>query len=63
MENIFETALNDCTVTWDVGSANIVRRFPHKEQSQKRQSGETSNLESNNSKRQKCSRLPTVSES
>ena len=63
MENIFETALNDCTVAWDVGSADIVRCFPRKERGQKRQSGEASNLESNNSKRQKRSGLLTVSES
>ena len=63
MENILEIALNDRTVAWDVGSANIVRRFPRKERSQKRQSGEGSNLESNNSKRQKRSGLLTVSES
>ena len=31
MENIFETALNDCTVAWDVGSANVKRCFPRKE--------------------------------
>ena len=63
MENIFETALNDRTVAWDVGGANILRRFPRKERGQKRQSGEGSNLESNNSKRQKHSGLLTVSES
>ena len=63
MENIFETALNDRTVAWDVGSADIVRCFPRKERGQKRQSGEASNLESNNSKRQKRSGLLTVSES
>ena len=63
MENIFETALNDPTVAWDVGSANIMRCFLRKERGQKRQSGEGSNLESNNSKRQKRSGLLTVSES
>ena len=63
MENIFETVFNDCTVTWDVGSANIVHCFPHKERGQKRQSGKASNLESNNSKRQECSGLLMVSES
>ena len=31
MENIFETALNDHTVAWDVGSANLMRCFPRKE--------------------------------
>ena len=36
MENIFETALNDPAVAWDVGSANIVRCFPRKERGQKR---------------------------
>ena len=63
MENILETALNDRTVAWDVGSADIVHCFPRKEWGQKRQSNEASNLESNNSKRQKRSGLLTVSES
>ena len=30
MENIFETVLNDPTVTWDVGSANVERCFLRK---------------------------------
>lgn len=54
MENIFETALNDSTAAWDVGSANIERCLPGKERGKKRQSGEDSNLESNG-KRQRVS--------
>jgi len=62
MENIFDRALNDGTATWDVGNANILRCFPRNKseaRSQKRASGEVSNL---SNKRLK-SGLETVSES
>ena len=60
MENIFENALNDPTVDWDTGSANIQRTLPRPSASRATKRKSDSNIDERKAK--KTSNLETLPE-